>query len=342
MIERYRKFEDYEVGQKGITTARTVTEAHIVCFANLTADYSYAHMDQHYMKNSVYGTRIAHGLLGSSLVTGILSLEVPHVVGRGIPGAYFYGFEANYRDAIKVGDTINIHWQITEKVNAPVYEGFGLVKTAFQLFNQEEIPVYDGIVSTLVNKESAKDAELRLKPGDPWQITPYIPDPDQIYYVEDHLVGKGGETDGRTITETDIVNFAGLIGDYNPQYADVEFAKGTMFGERVAQGMLVFTIAFGLWVRDGQGKYHWPESRIVGHLGDNATFFTPVKIGDTIRVRYKIASTRVSKTKPEMGIVTFTIQVMNQRDEVVQVGSILIMIPSRAGLNMQSQHEQEQ
>ena len=156
------------------------------------------------------------------------------------------------------------------------------------------------------------------------------------------MVGKGGETDGRTITETDIVNFAGLIGDYNPQYADVEFAKGTMFGERVAQGMLVFTIAFGLWVRDGQGKYHWPESRIVGHLGDNATFFTPVKIGDTIRVRYKIASTRVSKTKPEMGIVTFTIQVMNQRDEVVQVGSILIMIPSRAGLNMQSQHEQEQ
>ena len=336
MNKQYRYYEDFEAGQNGITTTRTVTEAHIVNFADITADYSYPHMDEHRMKSSIYGTRVAHGMLGASLATGLLSLRVPHVVGRGVPGAYFYGFESNYRDGIKVGDTVKAHWEIAEKADSPLHEGFGLVKTAFKLINQAEVPVYDGTVSTLVRKESAKDTELRLKPGEPWQIPEYVPDPEKIYCAEDHPVGKGGESEGRTITEYDIVNFAGLISDYNPQYVDAEFARGTAFGERIAHGMLIFTCAFGLWVRDGQDPYHWPESRIAGHLGDNGCFFMPVKIGDTIRTRYKIAATRVSRSKPEMGIVTFAIQVVNQRNEVVQEGNIILMMPSREGLRLQT------
>ena len=200
MNKQYRYYEDFETGQNGITTTRTVTEAHIVNFADITADYSYAHMDEHQMKNSIYGTRVAHGLLGASLATGLLSLRVPHVVGRGVPGAYFCGFEANYRDGIKVGDTVKAHWQITEKADSPLHEGFGLVKTAFTLINQEEKPLYDGNVSTLVRKESARESELRLKPGEPWQVPEYIPDPERIYCAEDHPFGKGGESEGRTIT----------------------------------------------------------------------------------------------------------------------------------------------
>lgn len=146
---------------------------------------------------------------------------------------------------------------------------------------------------------------------------------------------QGGETDGRTITETDIVNFAGLTGDYHPQYVDAEFARRSMFGERIAHGMLVFSIAFGLWARK-RDQYQEPKSRIAGHLNDKATFLVSVKVGDTIRCRYKTTASRVSKSKPEAGIVTFGLQVVNQRNEVVQEGSTIMMIPLRAGLRMQS------
>ncbi len=339
MSNQFRYFEDYQAGQKGIAVrpvfTRTVTEADIANFAWITADYSRAHLDRHFMANSVYGCRIAHGLLGSSLAIGLLSLNSPHIVGRGVPGAYFYGFEANYRDAIKMGDTISIHWQVAEKVNDPTHEGFGQVKTAFQLVNQEGTPVYDGTVTTLVRKESAKEAELQLKPGIPWSAPEFEPDPEQVYYAEDFPVGKGGETEGRTITETDIVNFAGLTGDYDPQYVDAEFARRSMFGERIAHGMLVFTCAQGAWTQYFN-KPLLPETRFGGHLFDRATFLYPVKIGDTIRCRHKITATRVSESKPEAGLVTIDFQVVNQRNEVVQEGVAIQMLAARAGLHMQS------
>ena len=335
MVNQLQYLEDYQIGQKGITPTRTVTEADIVNFACLTGDYSRVHMDRHYATDNIYGGRIAHGPLGASLVTGMLSLSAPHILGRGVPGAYFYRFDSNYRGAIKMGDTINVQWRVAEKVDDSTHEGFGLIKTAFQVVNQAETPVNDGTLTTLVRKKSAKDTELQLEPGDLWQVTEYVLDPEQICYAEDFPVGKGGETDGRTITETDIVNFAGLTGDYNPQYVDAEFAKGSMFGERIAHAMLVFTIAHGLWPRVWD-RYRLPESKIAGHLNDSISFFAPVKIGDTIGYQHKILSTRVSKSKPEVGIITFGVQVINQRNEVVQEGSILNMIPSRAGLRMQS------
>jgi len=290
------------------------------------------HVDRHHTANNIYGGRVAHGLLGSSLVTGMLSLSAPHVLGRGVPGAYFYSLDTNYQGAIKLGDTIKIQWHVAEKANDPTYEGFGLVKTAFQVVNQAGSSVYNGTLTTKVRKKSAGDAEMQLEPGDPWQVTEFVPDPEWVYYAEDYPIGKGGETDGRTITETDIINFAGVTGDYNPQYVDAEFAKGTMFGERIAHGMLAFTFAFGLWLRHWN-RYQWPESSetVAGHLNDRASFLLPVKIGDTIRCRYKTVASRVSRSKPALGLVTFGFQVVNQRKEVVQEGSTIMMMPTRAG-----------
>ena len=328
MGKQIRYFEDYQLGQKGVTATRTVTEADVVNFACITADYKGAHMDRHYMRSSIYGERVAHGLLGSSLATGMLSLSAPHTLGRGVPRAYFSNLDANYRKEIKIGDTIKIEWRVAEKINDPTQEGFGLVKTAFEIVNQDRYPVYNGAITIKVKKKSAGKTELQLSPGVPWKVTKYVPDPQKVYYAEDYPVGKGGETDGRTITETDVVNFAGLTGDYNPQHVDAEFAKGSIFGERIAHGMLVFTLAFGLWVREWK-KYQWPETKFAGHLNDKVSFLLPVKIGDTIRCRYKTIASRVSRSKPDIGLVTFGLQVVNQRAEVVQEGTAIAMIAAR-------------
>ncbi len=323
-----RSFEDYHAGEEGTTPTRTVTEADIVSFACITEDYNLPHVDRHAMETSMYGARVAHGLLGSSLATGMLSLHAPHVLGRGVPGAHFCGFEANYRGGIKLGDTIHIKWRVAKTTPSPTHQGFGLVTTAFEVVTHEGTAVYDGTLCTLVRMASADGAELRLQPGAPW--------PD------------AAESDGRTITETDIVNFAGLTGDYDPRYVDAEFARGDIFGERVAHSMLVFCVAFGRWnstrlARPDIPPADWtpppptaaavadsnPEvngnTMVAGHLNDKATFLAPVRIGDTIRCRYKTLAERASKSRPGLNLITTGMQTVNQRNEVVQEGSTIMM-----------------
>jgi len=329
-----RCLDDYVVGQKGVTATRTVTEADIVNFGGVTEDYNLPHMDRHAMADSTYGARVAHGLLGSSLVTGMLSLRAPHVIGRGVPGAYLYSFDSNYRDGIRLGDTIRIEWSVADKSDASPYQDFGLVTTDFQVVNQDGVSIYDGTLGTLVRKASTEDATLQLMHQEPWQVTEFITEPDKAYYVEDYVLGEGGDTDGRTITETDIVNFAALTGDYNPQFVDAEYAKQGIFGTRVAHGLLIFSVVFGLWTSQGSAHRRAPPSKgamVAGHLNDRASFVGAVRIGDTIRCRYKTLATRASKTRPGIGLITTGLQAINQNDEAVMDGSTILMGISRSG-----------
>ena len=220
------------------------------------------------------------------------------------------------------------------KADTPDHQGYGLVSTTFQVINQDGKSVYDGTLGTLVKKELNGDTKLQLKPGIPWQIRDFIPDPEQVYYVEDYPIGEGGDTDGRTITETDIVNFAGLTGDYNPQQVDAEFARQGMFGRRTSHGILIFNIIFGLWISWGLAHPRGPSTGgpiIAGHLNDRASFLAPVSIGDTIRCRYTTLATRASMSRPGTGLITTGLQAINQRGEVVMEGSTILMGASRTG-----------
>ena len=304
---KHQCFEDYEVGQKGITDARTVGEADIASFAHIAEDYNRPHLNRHYMASSIYGDTVAHGLFGSSLAVGMLSYNAPHIIGRGIPGAYLHSAEFNYRGGMKLGDTIETRWCISEKSKDEAFNGFGIVNTSYQMMNQAEMLIYDGILNTAVRKKTNGGTELMPQAQvTPYEVIEFIPEPDRVYYAEDYEVGKGGVTDGRTITETDIVNYAGLTGDFNPLYVDAEFAKQGVSGERVAHPMLAFSTAYGLWLHAWHPFKH-PESKraAAGHLGDTATFLAPVRIGDTVRIRWKILSNRISKSRPELGIITF-------------------------------------
>jgi acyl dehydratase len=254
-------------------------------------------------------------------------------VGRGNPRACLYEFDVNYRGAIKLGDTVRTRWHVTEKIPDPHHKGFGVIKTIFQILNQEDVAVYDGDITTKVGIENLSGkSNLPLNPGTPWTLTESTRDTERLCYAEDYTPdGQSGETEGRTVNEADIVNFAGLTGDYNPQHVDDEFAGKSMFGERTAHGMLGFNIAFACWLRDWLQKlnrFSGPKSDIAGHLNDKICFLAPIKIGDTIRCRYKTLSARTSKSRPEFGLVTFGLQVINQRDEVVQEGSVVMMMPS--------------
>ncbi|MBI1987873.1 MAG: MaoC family dehydratase N-terminal domain-containing protein [Nitrospinae bacterium] len=334
MSAKFQYFEDYQVGQEGVTGTRTVGAPDIVAFACLTCDYAPVHIDRHLTASGPYGGRIAHGLLGSSLVTGLLSLYAPQIVGRGVPESYLYSFDTNYRGAIAIDDTIKIRWRVAEKKDDPDQPGFGFIATAFEVVNQEERSIYEGTVATKVRKQAAQGERLQFKTPKPWQVRPLVIDPEKIYCLEDFIEGEGEVMAGRTFTEADVVNFMGLSGDYNPLYADAVYARESTFGERIVPGMLAFTATFGFWARDGAlttAKSPGAATE-AGHLNDGATFLAPVKIGDTLRCTYKVAETRVSRTKPDRGVLKFGFQMINQRNEVVQEGQTLMMRGTRATL----------
>lgn len=131
-------------------------------------------------------------------------------------------------------------------------------------------------------------------------------------YWEDWTVGREWETAGRTMTEAAIEACAGLSGDYNPLHTDEEFARRGPFGSRVAHGPLVYLFASGLLFR-----LHLYDDTLVAFLGfDRLAFTAPVRIGDTVRARIRVTATRPT-SRPDRGIVTRDLTVLNQRDEVV-------------------------
>jgi len=130
-------------------------------------------------------------------------------------------------------------------------------------------------------------------------------------YFEDFEIGEEGISAGRTITETDIVNFAGITGDWNEIHTNKELASKGPFKQRIAHGALVFSVATGLSVRMGQ-----TADTVIAFYGlDRLRFVKPVFIGDTIRVRQKCEAK--SERDDNGGIVTFLNEVINQEETVV-------------------------
>lgn len=143
-------------------------------------------------------------------------------------------------------------------------------------------------------------------------------------YFEDFEIGEEAVTAGRTITETDIVNFAGLTGDWNEIHTNKELAERSFFKQRIAHGALVFSVATGLSVRLGQ-----TADTVIAFYGlDRLRFVKPTFIGDTIRVRQKIESK--SERDDKSGIVTILNEVVNQREEVVVSYTAKVLIKRRS------------
>jgi acyl dehydratase len=145
---------------------------------------------------------------------------------------------------------------------------------------------------------------------------------DQRYF-EDFEPGQEFVTRSRTITEADVVAFAGLSGDFNPLHMDEEFAKQTVFGARIAHGLLGLSIASGLINQLGIG-----EGTVMAFLGLTWNFKGAIKFGDTITVRERVAEKRET-SKKDRGILRMGISVVNQRGEVVQEGEHTLLIKRR-------------
>ncbi len=133
-------------------------------------------------------------------------------------------------------------------------------------------------------------------------------------YGDDFNVGDIYHTAAITMTETHIVNWAGLTMDFYPLHMDKEYAAKTPFGERLVHGPLIFAMAVGL-----VGAAGFAGDSAIAWLGvDNMKMLSPVKIGDTVRVEVEVMEKQTT-SKPERGIQVWKYTVKNQRDEAVMV-----------------------
>lgn len=142
-------------------------------------------------------------------------------------------------------------------------------------------------------------------------------------FFDDFQIGQEWLTPRRTITETDIVMFAAMTGDYNPVHTDEIFAKSTPFGARILHGPAVFAIVTGLEFRLGI-----KEGTAIAFLGMTWDLKAPVKIGDTIHVYQRVDGVRRT-SNPNKGIVNFWLEVRNQHGEVCQEGVWKVMFHAR-------------
>jgi acyl dehydratase len=140
-------------------------------------------------------------------------------------------------------------------------------------------------------------------------------------YWDDIEVGERYESPGRTVTEADIVLFAGVSGDYNVLHTDAEFMRTSIFGERIAHGLLGLAIQSGLLARA------MPAYATIAFGSLRWKFKAPIRIGDTIRVSARVLSK--AETKPDRGVVVLHRTVLNQRGEVVQEGETDLLVARR-------------
>ena len=171
-------------------------------------------------------------------------------------------------------------------------------------------------VLTAITKVYTQGAEKKFSDKHPFQK-----------YFEEVEVGDSLETAGRTVTEADIVNFSNVSWDHFYAHTDSTSLNGTIFDKTVAHGYFILSAAAGLFVSGKKGP-------VIANYGlENASFFKPVYAGDTITV-YLTAKEKINRgvkgRNIPSGVVKWLVEVVNQREEVVCVATILTLVAKKS------------
>lgn len=139
-------------------------------------------------------------------------------------------------------------------------------------------------------------------------------------YFDEFKIGEQGEDPGITITETHLVIFAGITGDFNGLHMNNEIARLSRFEQRIAHGMFTASIGVGVLGRVLQGT-------VIANTGVSVKFTTPVRIGDTITPRWEVTNLVPRRS---YGEVTFKLTPYNQKGEIVMDGEITLIIAGKS------------
>jgi acyl dehydratase len=144
--------------------------------------------------------------------------------------------------------------------------------------------------------------------------------------IEEFKEGQVDESRARTITETDVIQFSWISGDVNPMHTDAVHSAKSPIGQRIAHGALGLSVATGLSASLG-----YLDGTAIAALGiDEWKFLKPILFNDTIRLRATVVTARPT-SKPDRGVLVRRMELLNQRDEVVQTGLMTTLVLTRTG-----------
>lgn len=140
-------------------------------------------------------------------------------------------------------------------------------------------------------------------------------------YLSEFKEGEVYTTLSKTITETDVILFAGITGDMNPIHTDKVYAESLPFKSRLAHGLLGAGIATGLW-----GRMGLVDGSSIAALNTHWEFVGPIKIGDTVHCEVTVSGVKQSHSKPDRGVLTLDYKIINQDGNVCQTGGMSTMM----------------
>jgi monoamine oxidase len=136
-VTKTEYFEDYSVGAKRETSARTITETDVVIHAGHSGDYFPHHVDAEFARSTPFGQRIAHGTMTFAIGVGLTATQIN-------PVAFTYGYDRlRFPKPVFIGDTIHTRVTVKEKKDEPNRPGYGRVVEACEVLNQrDEVVMY--------------------------------------------------------------------------------------------------------------------------------------------------------------------------------------------------------
>lgn len=310
---------------------RTVTPDAVATFGGLTGDYSRIHFDHELGRATPDGRGFAHGLLSACWALGAMTLYAPGRLGSGDPRAHLAGFRVRFHDVVRFGDTLAFRCRAAAAEES--IDGWSRRRSEFASLRQDGRIATSGAVEVHV-RDANEPLGLPPSPAEAqpiWPGRPYVaPQGPAVWAAEDVLeLGPTGASPVRTVTEADVVSYVGFSGEQNPLYLSARFAEQALFRERIAPPMLCFCLGFSVWLRELLRLPLGGGESSAGHLGDSWQFVAPVRIGDTLEVRYRPLALRRTHSQPIRGVATFGLQLVNQREEVVQQGEVDMMLAMR-------------
>ncbi len=141
-------------------------------------------------------------------------------------------------------------------------------------------------------------------------------------FFDDIAVGDERLTPRVTVTESHVLAYAGVSGDFSPVHMDEVYAQSTVFGGRIAHGLMGLSLTDGMKVQSG----FFRDGIALGWSWD---FKKPIHIGDTLQVRFRVRDKRTPKSRADMGILFIAIDLLNQHGDIVQQGEHRLMVPRR-------------
>jgi acyl dehydratase len=327
---------------------RRVDHEQIKAFGELTEDRSALHFDPEVGRRAGYGGPIAHGLLTACWAVGALERYAGARIGAGHPRTYLSAFSLRLAKVVRADDLFGVRL-------ASAAEGSGADEpgriTSFETLDQEGNRTSSGVLCYCTPGGTLEGSPDRLpehsanrrpdratvrssdtaigNPSDhdrpaPWALDPWhVETPDRIYGADAIFAeGPRGRCSERRLTKERACAFRTHVEERSAAQHDDAASESA-----IVPPMLSFALAFSDFLRDLM-SVRMPADGFAGHIGDEWRSFEPIRVGESVHTVHRPLSITRSNSRPDMSIVRFGLQIVNQEGRVVQDGETVFLIPS--------------